>query len=218
MLSLVPDLPAGRPLRILCIGAHSDDLEIGCGATILSLLAGARPVEVTWVVLCAGGARAHEARRSARALLARAATHSIRLAQYPDTRLGAEYAGLKDTFDELGRTTDPHVVLSHRLEDRHQDHRLVAELTWNTFRDHVMLEYEIPKYEGDLGNPNLYVPVPVALARRKVRHIEKVFASQRGKHWFTPETFLGLMRIRGVECRSRTGLAEAFHARKLRLG
>jgi LmbE family N-acetylglucosaminyl deacetylase len=218
MLNLVPDLPAGRPLRILCIGAHSDDLEIGCGATILSLLAGARPVEVTWVVLCAGGARAHEARRSARALLARAATHSIRLAQYPDTRLGAEYAGLKDTFDELGRTTDPHVVLSHRLEDRHQDHRLVAELTWNTFRDHVILEYEIPKYEGDLGNPNLYVPVPVALARRKVRHIEKVFASQRGKHWFTPETFLGLMRIRGVECRSRTGLAEAFHARKLRLG
>jgi LmbE family N-acetylglucosaminyl deacetylase len=218
MLNLVPDLPAGRPLRILCIGAHSDDLEIGCGATILSLLAGARPVEVTWVVLCAGGARAHEARRSARALLARAATHSIRLAQYPDTRLGAEYAGLKDTFDELGRTTDPHVVLSHRLEDRHQDHRLVAELTWNTWRDHVIFEYEIPKYEGDLGSPNVYVPVPVALARRKVRHIEKVFASQRGKHWFTPETFLGLMRIRGVECRSRTGLAEAFHARKLRLG
>jgi LmbE family N-acetylglucosaminyl deacetylase len=218
MLSLVPDLPAGRPLRILCIGAHSDDLEIGCGATILNLLAGVRPVEVTWVVLCAGGARARHARGSARGLLARAASHSIRLGEYIDTRLQAEYAGLKDTFDELGHATDPHIVLSHRLEDRHQDHRLVAELTWNTWRDHVILEYEIPKYEGDLGNPNVYVPVPVALARRKVRHIERIFASQRGRHWFTPETFLGLMRIRGVECRSRTGLAEAFHARKVRVG
>jgi LmbE family N-acetylglucosaminyl deacetylase len=218
VLSLVPGLPPRQPLRLLCIGAHSDDLEIGCGATILSLLAGARPVEVTWVVLCAGGPRGGEAPTSARALLARAASHSIRLGDYADTRFQAEYAGLKATFDDLGRVTDPHIVLSHRLEDRHQDHRLVAELTWNTWRDHVIFEYEIPKYEGDLGSPNVYVPVPVALARRKVRHIERVFASQRGKHWFTADTFLGLMRIRGVECRSKTGLAEAFHARKLTVG
>lgn len=217
MLSLVPDLPAKRPLRLLCIGAHSDDLEIGCGATVMNLLAGERPVEVTWVVLCAGGPRAHEARSSARSLLARAAAQSVRLCEYRDTRFQTQYAELKATFDELGRQADPHIVLTHRLEDRHQDHRLVAELTWNTWRDHLILEYEIPKYEGDLGSPNVYVPAPVALARRKVTHLERIFASQRGKHWFTAETFLGLMRIRGIECRSRSGLAEAFHARKLTL-
>jgi len=217
MLSLVPDLPAKQALRLLCIGAHSDDLEIGCAATVMNLLAGQRPVEVTWVVLCAGGPRAHEARSSARSLLARAAARSVRLCEYRDTRFQTQYAEIKATFDELRRQADPHIVLTHRLEDRHQDHRLVAELTWNTWRDHLILEYEIPKYEGDLGSPNVYVPAPVALARRKVRHLERIFASQRGKHWFTAETFLGLMRIRGIECRSGSGLAEAFHARKLTL-
>lgn len=183
----------------------------------MKLIAGERPLVITWVVLCAQGPRATEARSSARALLARASAHSLRLGEFRDTRFQTQYSELKATFEDLKREPDPHIVLTHRLEDRHQDHRLVAELTWNTWRSHVILEYEIPKYEGDLGTPNVYVPTPAALARRKVKHLERNFASQREKDWFAADTFLGLMRIRGVECRSKSGLAEAFHARKLTL-
>jgi len=218
MLRLASELPARRPLRLLCIGAHSDDLEIGCGATVLTWLAARRPVQVTWVVLSAEGTRAAEARRSARALLARAAAQRIVIGAFRDGYLPGQYVDVKSLFEELKKEVDPDVVLTHWLQDRHQDHRLAAELTWNTWRDHLVLEYEIPKYEGDLAPPNTYVPVSASVARRKVDHLRRHFFSQKNKHWFVADNFLGLMRLRGMESRSPSGLAEAFHARKLVLG
>jgi LmbE family N-acetylglucosaminyl deacetylase len=218
MLRLVPDAPMRRPLRLLCIGAHSDDLEIGCGGTMMTWLAGMQSVEVTWVVLSAEGARAAEARRSARALLARAARRKIIVEAFRDGFLPSQYAQVKGLFEDLKTKVDPDVVLTHWLQDRHQDHRLAAELTWNTWRNHLVLEYEIPKYEGDLAPPNAYVPVAAAVARRKVAHLGRHFSSQRRKDWFVAENFLALMRLRGLETRSASGFAEAFHARKLVLG
>lgn len=215
MLRLVPEVPAGQPLRLLCIGAHSDDLEIGCGGTLLTWLANMPAIEVTWVVLSAQGARAAEARRSANALLRRAAARKILVADFQDGYLPAQYADAKSFFETVKGEVSPDIVFTHWLHDRHQDHRLTAELTWNTWRNHLVLEYEIPKYEGDLMPPNAYVGVPTSLARRKVDHLNRYFSSQRSKDWFVAENFLGLMRIRGMESRSRSGYSEAFHARKL---
>jgi len=199
----------------LCIGAHSDDLEIGCAGTVLTWLASMPAVDVTWVVLSAEGIRSSEANRSARALLARAARRKVFIANFRDCFLQSQYTDVKDYFEHLKKEVDPDVVMTHWLQDRHQDHRLTAELTWNTWRNHLVLEYEIPKYEGDLANPNVYVPISTSLARRKVSHLNRCFSSQRGKEWFTADTFLGLMRLRGLESRSQSGFAEAFHARKL---
>jgi LmbE family N-acetylglucosaminyl deacetylase len=215
MLRLLSELPKGRPLRLLVLGAHSDDGEIGCGGTVLSWLATLPKVDVTWVVLTAAGAREKEARQSANALLARAASKQIVIGSFRDGFLPAQYAAVKELFEDLKRGPSPDVVLSHRLEDRHQDHRITAELTWNTWRDHLVLEYEILKYEGDLTPPNAYVHVPAALARRKVSHLNRHFSTQRSKGWFVAENFLGLMRLRGLESRSPSGFAEAFHARKV---
>jgi LmbE family N-acetylglucosaminyl deacetylase len=201
-------------LRLLCIGAHSDDLEIGCGGTVLTWLASMPANEVTWVVLSAEGARASEARRSARALLTHAAARKVVIANFRDGYLPAQYTQVKSFFEDLKGEVDPDVVITHWLHDRHQDHRLAAELTWNTWRNHLVLEYEILKYEGDLGQPNAYVHVPAALARRKAAHLQRHFASQRRKAWFAADNFLGLMRLRGLECRAPSGFAEAFHARK----
>jgi LmbE family N-acetylglucosaminyl deacetylase len=201
-------------LRLLCIGAHSDDLEIGCGGTVLTWLASMPANEVTWVVLSAEGARASEARRSARALLTHAAARKVVIGNFRDGYLPAQYSEVKSFFEDLKGEVDPDVVLTHWLHDRHQDHRLAAELTWNTWRNHLVLEYEILKYEGDLGQPNAYVHVPAALARRKAAHLQRHFASQRSKAWFAADNFLGLMRLRGLECRAPSGFAEAFHARK----
>lgn len=214
MLRLVPEVRADQPLRLLCIGAHSDDLEIGCGGTVLTWLASTPAIEVTWVVLCAEGERASEARNSASALLKRAAARKVIIANFRDGFLPAQYADVKCFFEDLKGAVNPDVVLTHWLYDRHQDHRLTAELTWNTWRNHLVLEYEIPKYEGDLAPPNAYVPVPASLARRKVSHLSRYFSTQRSKDWFVADNFLALMRIRGMECRAASGFAEAFHARK----
>jgi LmbE family N-acetylglucosaminyl deacetylase len=213
MIRFVPDV-GDRPLRLLCIGAHSDDLEIGCGGTILATLDSCA-VDVTWVVLSAEGSRSDEARQSAAQLLAGAARSNVVVGDFKDCYFQAQYPALKEFFEGLKRDTDPDLVLAHRLDDRHQDHRLVAELTWNTWRNHAVFEYEIPKYEGDLGAPNAYIPLSSEIAAGKVEHLERHFGSQRGKDWFDAATFMGLMRIRGLECRSPSGLAEAFHARKL---
>lgn len=215
MLRLAPEVRRGQPFRLLCIGAHSDDLEIGCAGTVLTWLASMPAVDVTWVVLSAEGIRSSEANRSARALLARAARRKVFIANFRDCFLQSQYTDVKDYFEHLKKEVDPDVVMTHWLQDRHQDHRLTAELTWNTWRNHLVLEYEIPKYEGDLANPNVYVPISTSLARRKVSHLNRCFSSQRGKEWFTGDTFLGLMRLRGLESRSQSGFAEAFHARKL---
>jgi LmbE family N-acetylglucosaminyl deacetylase len=203
-----------RPIKLLCLGAHSDDLEIGCGGALLRWLREYDAVDVTWAVFSAGAERGVEARRSARALLRGAHELDIVLGDFDDTRVAADFARAQAFTRNLARRVEPDVVLTHRLEDRHQDHRLVAELTWQTFRDHLILEYEIPKYEGDLGQPNLYVPVSEAIAARKVRHLLAHFGSQRAKGWFRESTFRGLMALRGIECRADSGLAEAFHVRK----
>ena len=217
MLSLLPQCDPTRALRLLCIGAHSDDLEIGAGGTLLSWLQSSRPIEVTWVVLTAQGERAAEARRSARTLLRRAAKLEIVLGGFRDGFMPAQYEDVKAFLESVKARVTPDIVLTHRLEDRHQDHRLACELTWNTWRDQLVLEYEILKYEGDLGQPNVFVPLQGATARRKAAHLARHFASQRSKGWFDTENFLALARIRGLECRAADGFAEAFFARKLTL-
>ncbi len=215
MLSLSPFLANTGPLRLLCIGAHSDDLEIGCAGTLLAWLGAKRQIDITWVVLTALGDRAREARTSAQRLLKGASSLDIVFGEFRDGFLPAQYAEVKAFLEKLKNRPAPHVVLTHRLEDRHQDHRLLGELAWNTWRDHLILEYEIMKYEGDLGQPNLYVPLTSAQAHRKTKHLMRHFGSQRSKSWFDSENFLALARLRGLECRSPSGYAEAFHARKL---
>jgi LmbE family N-acetylglucosaminyl deacetylase len=206
--------PDPTPLRILCIGAHSDDIEIGCGAAVLRLLREHPGARVTWVVFAASDEREKEARASAADFLARAERPDIRLHAFPDAHFPAEYARVKAQVEAL-KPLEPHVIFTHCRHDLHQDHRLLCELTWNAFRDHVILEYEVPKYDADLTSPNVFFPIETRDARRKTELLMKHFATQRAKHWFDEALFMGLMRIRGVECRSPSGLAEAFHARKI---
>jgi LmbE family N-acetylglucosaminyl deacetylase len=206
--------PAG-PLRVLAVGAHADDIEIGCGGTILRLVAEHRGLTVDWVVLSGTGDRGAEAADSAAAFLDGAAERRVVVERFRDGFFPYDGAAVKERFERLKAEVDPDVVFTHRLEDRHQDHRLVAELTWNTFRDHLILEYEIPKYEGDLGQPNLFVPLAAELCERKVELLRKGFPSQAGRDWFTDDTFWAQLRLRGLESRSPSRYAEAFGARKL---
>jgi LmbE family N-acetylglucosaminyl deacetylase len=203
--------------RVLVLGCHADDAEIGCGGTMLTLLEALPSLEVTWVVLGASApAREAEARTGAAALLAGAerepelVVESFRDGFFP-------YLGpvVKEFFEELKGRVSPQLVLTHTGRDRHQDHRLVSELTWNTFRDHLILEYEVPKYDGDLRSPNLFVPLSEPVLERKVAILLEHFPSQREKHWFDGELFRGLARLRGAECNSPTGFAEGFRCRKL---
>jgi len=206
--------PAG-PLRILCLGAHADDIEIGCGGTILALLAARRNVDCHWIVFSGGGGpREREARRSAGLFLARARRRQIVVHSFRDGFFPYLGGGIKEAFEELAREVSPDIVFTHTREDRHQDHRVVSDLTWNTFRSHLILEYEVPKYDGDLGVPNFFVPLRAAVARAKIRHLHAAFGSQRSKRWFTPDTFHALLRLRGIESAAPDGLAEAFYARK----
>jgi LmbE family N-acetylglucosaminyl deacetylase len=206
-----------RRLRVLCLGAHSDDIEIGCGATLLSLAARRPRPEFRWVVWSAAGPRAREANRGARKFLGASSTEAVRLHTFRDGYFPAQFAEIKDAFEGLAREFRPDIIFTHARDDRHQDHRVVSDLTWNTFRSQLILEYEIPKWDGDVGRPNLYMPVSKAAARRKTRALLSVFGTQRSKDWFSEETFLGLMRLRGMECRAADGLAEAFCARKITL-
>jgi LmbE family N-acetylglucosaminyl deacetylase len=208
----------GPVTRVLVVGSHSDDIEIGCGATLLTLTRARADLEVTWVVLGAEGARAAEARASAERFLGGAARAEVVVHGFRDGFFPYRGADVKDVFESLKTAVDPQLVLTHTRSDLHQDHRLVCELTWNTFRDHLILEYEVPKYDGDLGTPNLFVPVSRQLAEEKTRLVLDGFATQSGKHWFQAEVFLGLMRLRGMEARSPSGYAEAFTCRKLSLG
>jgi LmbE family N-acetylglucosaminyl deacetylase len=202
------------PRRVLAIGCHADDVEIGCGATLLALTREHPELEVTWVVLGAEGDRAAEARASAEGFLANAAHAQVFVHGFRDAYMPYYGESVKEAFEEL-KQVEPDLVLTHTRADLHQDHRLASELTWNTFRDHLVLEYEIPKVDGDLGTPNLFVPVTDEVAREKIERLVDSFATQRDKHWFDAEVFLGLMRIRGMECRSPSGYAEAYFARKV---
>ena len=202
-------------LRVLLLGAHSDDIEIGAGGTLLRLIAELPAVAVRWVVLSSTEARATEARRSAAAFLTGAHAVEVAVERFRENFFPWIGAEIKEYFERLKAAFEPDVVLTHAREDRHQDHRVVSDLTWNAFRDHLILEYEIPKYDGDLGAPNLFVPLSETLARRKVELLLQHFASQRERHWFDEATFLGLMRVRGVETGGVERFAEAFHCRKL---
>jgi LmbE family N-acetylglucosaminyl deacetylase len=206
-----------RPRRVLCLGAHSDDIEIGCGGLVLELRRRHPQLDFRWLVFSAAGVRAREAGESARRFLGPKARTAVRLFGFRDGFFPAEFVQIKEAFERLAREFQPDVVLTHSRDDRHQDHRVVSDLTWNTFRRQLVLEYEIPKWDGDLGRPNCYVPLSQAVARRKVRLLMQGFQSQRSKDWFSEETFLGLMRLRGIECRASGGYAEAFTARKVTL-
>ena len=210
-------LPAGADglRRILCLGAHSDDIEIGCGGTILRLLAEHPALEVQWVVLSGNERRAAEARCAASLFLADAVSPAVRVCSFRDGFFPYIGGEIKELFEELKAGPTPDLVFTHYGRDLHQDHRVVSELTWNTFRDHVILEYEIPKYDGGLGSPNVFVPLDDEVRARKVEYLMRAFGTQRDKRWFTADTFQGLMRLRGVECASPVGSAEAFFARKL---
>ncbi|MFQ5653449.1 MAG: PIG-L deacetylase family protein [Planctomycetota bacterium] len=202
------------PLRILCLGAHSDDIEIGVGGAILKLLAESRRVALRWVVFSASRERAREARRSAEAFLAGAHSMEIRVEAFRESYFPGELAPIKDCFEGLKQGFEPDLIFTHARDDRHQDHRVLSDLAWNTWRDHAILEYEIPKYDGDLGQPNFYFHLSRTLARRKADLIWRHFASQRPKQWFTKETLLSLMRIRGIESCAPDGYAEACTVRK----
>ena len=205
----------GKALRVLALGAHSDDIEIGAGGAILSWIASGAEVSVDWCALSAPGERADEARASAMEFLAGAARADIHLGDFRDGYFPAERTAVKDWVEGLKRLEKPDVVLCHQRNDAHQDHRMVCELAWNTFRDHLILEYEIPKWDGDLGQPNVFVPLSEEVLAKKIELLHKHFGTQRSKAWFDDETFRGLARLRGVECRER--YAEAFFARKLLL-
>ena len=207
--------PARAPLTVLCLGAHADDIEIGCGGTLLRILGERRNVSVHWVVMSGDATRAREARRSASRILRQARTRVIRVERFRDGFLPYEGAAVKDVFEQLKGEVKPDLVFTHYRQDWHQDHRLISELTWNTFRDHTILEYEVPKYDGDLGHPNVFVPLSQGIRRRKIRILMSAFPSQAGKRWYTPATFDGLMRLRGIECGAVEGYAEAFHGRKI---
>jgi LmbE family N-acetylglucosaminyl deacetylase len=203
----------GTPVAVVAIGAHADDIEIGAGGLLLELLDAGRIERLTWVVLSAEGERADEARRSAADLVGGRAPLTVEVRDFRERYFPHDPA-IKEAFDELGTRVEPGLVIAPRLEDRHQDHRVAAELAWQTFRGRLILEYEIPKWEGDLGQPNAFMPLSAATLERKVRHLMAAFPSQAGRSWFTEETFRGLARIRGVESGAASGYAEGFTARK----
>ncbi len=204
------------PLRILCLGAHSDDIEIGCGGTLLHLIE-SRSVAVDWVVFSGNAVRAKEARASARGLL-RGARSRIEMKRFRDGFFPTQTARIKAEFERLKRRPSPDLVFCPWRGDAHQDHRLLGELAWNTFRDHVILEYEIPKYDGDWSSPNLYVPLAEKHGRGKIEHLMRAFPSQTRNRWFTEETFRAVLRLRGIECNSESGQAEGFYCRKTTFG
>jgi LmbE family N-acetylglucosaminyl deacetylase len=203
-----------RPLRLLCIGAHPDDVEIGAGGLILDLAAAGALERATWLVLTGAGDRAEEARRAATAFAA-PVVPEVRLAGLRDGYLPDGWGGAKDAVEAVRRDLDPDLVLTHRRDDAHQDHRVASELAWTAFRDHLVLEYEIPKWDGDLGQPNVYRAIPAATFDRKVELLLASFPSQAGRDWFADQTFRALARLRGIECRAPEGYAEAFTGRKL---
>jgi LmbE family N-acetylglucosaminyl deacetylase len=205
-------------LSVLCLGAHSDDIEIGAGGTILNWIASRVRLEVRWCVLSAIGPRAEEAVASANAFLDGAASSRIELGQFKDGFFPYQGGEIKAWLEILKDDIDPDVILTHRRSDAHQDHREVCQLTWNLFRDHLILEYEIPKWDGDLDQPNVYMPLSSAVLERKIELLQAHFGTQRSKDWFDAETFSGLARLRGMESRSRERYAEAFVLRKATLG
>jgi LmbE family N-acetylglucosaminyl deacetylase len=201
--------------RVLCLGAHSDDIEIGTGGTLLKLAGHVPDLEIWWVVFSAPGPRAEEARRSAHDFLGEVARMQVKIGSFRESYFPSEWPSIKDWLEEIRAKFDPDVVFTHYRDDRHQDHRVLSDLAWNTFRNHLILEYEILKYDGDLGRPNVFMPLSEQLCTRKIELLLKYFKTQSTKYWFTSDTFEAMHRIRGIECASPTGRAEAFYCRKM---
>lgn len=214
MMHLNLGAKAAGGLKILCLGSHSDDIEIGCGGTILRLVEQYPGCEFHWVVFSAIGVRESEARRAAQ-LFAGSHLKGPLLKTFQDGFMPYVGSEVKAVFENDLKALSPDLIFTHNRNDAHQDHRLIAELTWNTFRDHLILEYEIPKYDGDLGQPSVFVPLEREVCEKKVRYLMDAFESQRTKRWFAPDTFLSLMRMRGMECNAPSGYAEAFYCHKL---
>jgi LmbE family N-acetylglucosaminyl deacetylase len=204
-----------RDLKILCLGSHADDIEIGCGGTILRLIDEMDSTQFYWVVFSGNKKRSEEARESANAFLKEAKSKKIDIQQFRESYFPFTGVPIKNYLEKLKKQFSPALIFTHHRNDAHQDHRLISDLTWNTFRDHFILEYEIPKYDGDLGTPNLYVHLSEPIVRKKIGHIIDIFRSQKQKQWYTEETFRSVLRIRGVESNSPSGYAEAFHCRKI---
>jgi LmbE family N-acetylglucosaminyl deacetylase len=207
-----------EPLRLLCLGAHCDDIEIGCGGTILKLATPERKIEVRWVVFSSDEERKQEALKSAEGFLCDIATKKVTIHRLRDGFFPYIGADLKELFEQLKAEISPDLILTHYGNDLHQDHRLVSELTWNTFRDHLILEYEVPKYDGDFGSPNLFVSLDESICRRKIDTILGAYQSQKEKHWFSRELFSSILRLRGMEANACSGYAEGFYCRKAVLG
>ena len=203
------------PHKVLCIGSHPDDIEIGCGGTMLKMIEDHQgQIIARWVVLSATAERAREGKDSAEAFLKDAADKTVVIEKFEDSFFPYSGGEVKKYMHQLSREFSPDLIFTHHRQDLHQDHRLISELTWNAFRDHWILEYEIPKYDGDLGSPNFFVPLTESLCRTKIKNLIDCFKSQTDKRWFTAETFNSMHRIRGIECNSKSGYAEAFHCRK----
>lgn len=217
MIPLLFGKQVSERLQILCLGCHSDDIEIGCGGAVLRLLKEYPNCLVHWIVFSATGVRAEEARQAARKFVEPSRLRGPVLKNFQDGFMPFDGAEIKAAFEDLKREVLPDLIFTHNRQDAHQDHRLIGELTWNTFRDHLILEYEIPKYDGDLGRPSVFVPVSLDVCEKKVNSIIETFSSQHGKGWFHRDTFMSLMRLRGMECNAPSGYAEAFYSRKLTL-
>jgi LmbE family N-acetylglucosaminyl deacetylase len=203
------------PLTMLCLGAHADDIEIGAGGTIITLLDRYPGTHVHWVVFSATSERADEARCSAGEFLGAAGRRVVTLHKFRDGFFPGEWSNVKEVFENLRALCEPDLIFTHHRSDHHQDHRIIAELTWNTYRDHLVLEYEIPKYDPDMANPNLFVPLQPGHAETKVRALMSHYPSQRQRRWFTPDAFYALMHLRGIQAAAPSGLAEGFYASKL---
>jgi len=217
MIDLVLDSVGRRRLRVLCLGAHCDDIEIGCGATLLTLQCYRKRLVIDWVVFSGSAGRREEARSAMQRFIRPACRGELVFRDFPDGRFPAAYGDIKTFVESLKGRPRPDLIFSHERDDRHQDHRIVNEMTWNTFRDHLVLEYEIPKWDGGLGQPGMYVPVGRKQALAKVDALLEAHKSQARKDWFTRDSFMAMLRLRGLECRSPSGYAEAFHGRKIRL-
>jgi LmbE family N-acetylglucosaminyl deacetylase len=214
MLRLTPVMPAGRPLKLLLLGAHCDDIEIGCGGTLLDWIARFPGLSIYWAVFASTPMREPEARAGAAKFLAGTSGAILHIGKHRDGFFPVEWAAIKEEMEGIRKQFEPDVVFTHYRDDRHQDHRVLSDLAWNTFRNHLVLEYEIMKYDGDLGIPNVFVPLSDDQALTKVRYVREAYVSQSAKHWFVDETFTSLMRIRGLECGGAARYAEAFYMRK----
>ena len=215
MLSLSLNNEDGKDLKVLCLGSHSDGLEIGCGGTILKLIEKYRQIEICWVVFSGNELRADEARKGAQVFLKQGKDKRVIIKDFRESFFPYIGFEIKEYFEQLKQEFTPDIVFTHYRHDLHQDHRLISELTWSTFRDHLILEYEIPKYDGDFGSPNLFVPISESICRRKIQYLLDTFETQKNKHWFSEDTFSAMLRLRGMESKSPSKFAEAFYCRKM---